>query len=245
MNNGKYIYCFIEGRVDEDPGLNGLGGYGRVYFIHHEGITVAVSDVPYMVFEPSRENAVTHEKITQHFLKKYNLVPCSFGNVFKSREDLLKFMSKTGGQINENLAKVRDKMEVGLRVFWKKEVFNDEVETKQIKEMKDDLMKRPDSENYYSRIEFGKMVEEQVNRRREYYVASIYDPLAKRAVDARLNDTSNPLMVMNAAFLIYNAKEHEFDGYVDSVMKKYADRLEFSYSGPWPPYNFTSIAQKT
>lgn len=245
MNSGKYIYCFIEGRVDNDFDLNGIGGYGKVYFIHHEGITVVVSDVPYIVFEPSRENAVTHEKIIQHFLKNYNLVPCSFGNVFKSKDDLLKFMSKAGEQIDENLQKVRDKMEVGLRVFWKKAVFSDEVETKQIKEFKEDLMKRSDSENYYSKIEFGKMVEEQVNNRREYYVANIFDPLAKRAVDAKLNDTSNPLMVINAAFLIQNAREHEFDGYVDSVMKKFADRLEFSYSGPWPPYNFTSIVQKT
>lgn len=244
MNNGKYMYCFVEGRVEGEHDLKGIGGYGGVYFINTEGITVVVSDVPYKVYEPSRENAMTHEKIIQHFMKGYNLVPCSFGNVFKSKDDLLKFMLKVGGQIRENLEKVRDKMEVGLRVFWKKSVFTEEVETRHIKEFKEDLMKRADSETYYSRIEFGKMVEEQVNRLREHYAASIFDPLAKHAIDARLNDASNPLMVLNAAFLIQNSREQEFDAYVDTVMKKYADRMDFSYSGPWPPYNFTSINAK-
>ncbi|MCR4434741.1 MAG: GvpL/GvpF family gas vesicle protein [Clostridiales bacterium] len=51
-------------------------------------------------------------------------------------------------------------------------------------------------------------------------------------------------MVMNAAFLIPKNQEREFDSLVESIIDKYSDALEFSYSGPWPPYNFTSITMK-
>lgn len=245
MNNGEYVYCFIEGRVDKTFDLKGVGGYGKVYFINYEEITAAISDVPYSAMEPNRENALAHEKIIQQLLKYYNLVPCSFGNVFKCKDDINTFISKTYKYLNENLQKVRDKMEVGLRVFWKKAVFSEEIETREIKEFRDTLLQNPSSENYYSKIELGKMVETQVSRRRQHYTDAIFEPLAKRAVEAKLNDTVNPLMVLNAAFLIPNSKEQEFDIHVGTIMKKFEERLDFSFSGPWPPYNFTTIVPNT
>lgn len=241
MYNGKYVYCFIEGRMDGVFELNGIGGYGKIFFINSDGITAAISDCPYEMMEPNRENALVHEKIIQFFLKDYNLVPCSFGNVFKSEEDLMVFMNKTSKYIRENLEKVRNKMEVGLRVFWKKTAFTDEIETKEIKDFKNSIMQRPDPENYYSKIELGKRVEAQVNRQREYYATHIFEPLSKYSIGSKLNDTVNPMMVLNAAFLIAKEREQEFDNHVGTIMKKFSDRLDFSYSGPWPPYNFTDI----
>jgi hypothetical protein len=245
MNHGEYVYCFIEGRVDMPFDLKGVGGYGDVYFLNCEGITAAISDVPYSILEPSRENALAHEKIIQSLLKYYNLVPCSFGNVFKCKEDINTFISKTYEYLKENLDKVRDKMEVGLRVFWKKPVFSEEIETKEIKELRDMLLQKNNADNYYLKIDLGKMVEAQVSRRRQYYSDAIFEPLANYAVEAKLNDTVNPLMVLNASFLIQNSKEQEFDNQVGTKMKKFEDRLDFSYSGPWPPYNFTSGASNT
>lgn len=241
MNNGKYVYSFIEGKVDRSFDLKGIGGYGKVYFINVDKITAAVSDMPYTIMEPNKENALTHERIIQHLLEYYNLVPCSFGNVFKSKDDILLFMSKTSKYINENLEKVRGKIEVGLRIFWKKQTFSNEIETREIKSFRDALSRKSDQENYYSKIDLGKMVETQVNMRREYYIDNIFNPLAKHAREAKTNDTVNPMMVLNAAFLISKDKEQEFDNQVGTMMKKYSDTLEFSYSGPWPPYNFTNI----
>lgn len=241
MNEGKYIYCIIEGRVDKEFDLTGIGGYGKVYFIDYNDITAAVSDVPLAVFDPSRVNAMTHEKVIQNLMVYYNLVPCNFGNNFKSKADLMKFLASACEYVAENLRNVRGMMEVGLRVFWKKQYFAEEIETQRIKDLRDSLVNQPETQNYYSKMELGKMVEEQVDLRRQHYIANIYEPLAKRAKDARLNDTVNPMMIFNAAFLIPKSKEQEFDTYVGTIISKYEGRLELSYSGPWPPYNFTSI----
>ncbi len=51
------------------------------------------------------------------------------------------------------------------------------------------------------------------------------------------------MMVLNAAFLIFKRNEGEFDNIVGAAIKKYEDTLEFSYSGPWPPYNFISMTE--
>lgn len=245
MNNGKYVYCFIEGRFSEQINITGMGNYGKVYFISYEGITAAVSDTPLIKFDPSRKNAIMHTNIIHELMKYNNIVPCNFGNVFKCKEDLLTFMKETYKYIIANLEKVRDKIEVGLRVFWKKDTFADEIETKDIKKFRNSLTQDVSSNTYYAQMELGKMVEEQVDNLREKYAASIYKPIALNAVEAKFNESSNPMMIINAAFLVWKYEEKEFDLLVKTYIDKYSDRLEFSYSGPWPPYNFTDIVPET
>ena len=245
MHKGKYVYCFIQGRFTEEVSIKGMGNYGDVYFISYEGITAAVSDTPLTVYDPSRKNAVMHANIIHELMKHCNLVPCNFGNVFKSREDLEAFMQETYKYILANLEKVKDKMEVGLRVFWKKDVFAQEVETKNIKELRDSLAKDAESNSYFTQMELGKMVEAQVDNLRELHIKSVYNPIAQHVVEAKLNEPSNPLMVFNAAFLIWKSKEEEFDTVVGKYIEKYSDKFDFSYSGPWPPYNFTDIVPET
>jgi len=51
-------------------------------------------------------------------------------------------------------------------------------------------------------------------------------------------------MIMNAAFLIQRERETDFDAAVNKIAKKFGDRLNFKYTGPWPPYNFVNIRLK-
>ncbi len=241
MNNGKYTYCFIEGRFTEKLDIMGMGNHGKVYFISCENITAAVSDTPLVKYDPSRKNAAMHANIISELMKYSNIVPCNFGNVFKCKEDLLTFMKETYKYIWANLEKVRNKTELGLRMFWKKNAFTEEVETKDIKKFRDSITKNAESNTYYFQMELGKMVEEQVNNLRETYVKNVYRPISENAVEAKLNESSNPMVVFNAAFLVWKEREKEFDALVGKYIDKHSDRFEFSYSGPWPPYNFVDI----
>jgi hypothetical protein len=48
---------------------------------------------------------------------------------------------------------------------------------------------------------------------------------------------------MNAAFLVSRDKETAFDAKVKEVGALY-DKVNFRYTGPWPPYNFVNIRLK-
>ena len=241
MHNGKYVYCFVEGRFTEELCIMGMGNHGKVYFLSYEGITAAVSDTPLIKYVPSRKNSMMHANIIHEIMKYANIVPCNFGNVFKCKEDVITFMREAYKYILANLKKVKDKVELGLRVFWKKDTFAEEVETEEIKAFRDSISREADANSYFLQMELGKMVEEQVNNLREKHIESIFKPLAENAVEAKLSEPSNPLMVFNAAFLVWKHKEEEFDALIAKYSEKYSDRFDFSYSGPWPPYNFTDI----
>ncbi len=52
-------------------------------------------------------------------------------------------------------------------------------------------------------------------------------------------------MILNAAFLIQEVKEPEFDEAVNELDKKYGDIMTFKYVGTLPPYNFVNLSINT
>jgi len=48
-------------------------------------------------------------------------------------------------------------------------------------------------------------------------------------------------MVLNAAFLVDEARQVEFDAAVERLDQEMGKRLIFKYVGPVPPYNFVNI----
>jgi hypothetical protein len=63
-------------------------------------------------------------------------------------------------------------------------------------------------------------------------------------VASRNNKPIGDKMIMNAAFLIQREYEGDFDAAVNKIARKYGERLNFKYTGPWPPYNFVNIRLK-
>jgi len=48
-------------------------------------------------------------------------------------------------------------------------------------------------------------------------------------------------MFINAAFLVNNGREKEFDNIMDDLSDRYQDRMKFMYAGPLPVFNFVNI----
>jgi len=48
-------------------------------------------------------------------------------------------------------------------------------------------------------------------------------------------------MIMNAAFLVAQEKEAEFDREVQGLADRYNDKVRFKYVGTLPPFNFVNL----
>src|SRR5437588_6508001 len=85
---GKYVYCIIEAVDQQSFPTMGIGGRGdQVYTIHHDDLAAVVSDTPVVVYDPTRENALTHEHVIETVMKEFTVVPMSFGTVFRTEGD--------------------------------------------------------------------------------------------------------------------------------------------------------------
>src|SRR4030088_182570 len=95
---GIYVYCIIESAEPRAFGKIGIGGRGdEVYTVHHEDLAAVVSDSPLMVYDPTRENALTHEHVNEVVMIATNFppVPMSFGTLFKTEDDTKEFLKDT------------------------------------------------------------------------------------------------------------------------------------------------------
>jgi len=243
---GKYVYCIIEESAEKTFGKIGIGGRGdEIYTIHHRNLAAVVSDTPLVVYDPTRENALRHEQVNETVMNDYTVIPMSFGTIFKRRDDVVAFLDGTSDALMDVLQKMRDKIELGLKVNWDREAIIREIEqeNEEISRLKAEIT-RSASSTYFARMQLGRLVEQALTNRGDEFVAEVYDHLRDTAVASRAGKPIGDKMILNAAFLVERDKADEFDQKVQDIARKYEGKLAFRYTGPWPPYNFVNIRLK-
>jgi hypothetical protein len=244
-SRAKYVYCIIRSAEPRRFGAIGLGGEPtETQTVSFREIAAVISDTPQEVLDATRENVLAHERVNETVMKNFTVIPMSFGTVFKTREDIVELLRGAYDAFRDVLDKMQDKVEFGLKVLWDRDVMIHEIENDDddIRRLKNEIAGVPGS-TYFARMQYGRQIEGALQARSEQYVADIFAQLRDVSVAARANKPIGEKMIMNAAFLVSRDKETAFDAKVKEVGALY-DKLNFRYTGPWPPYNFVNIRLK-
>ena len=244
-SRAKYVYCIIRSAESRRFGAIGLGSEPtEVQTVGFREIAAVISDTPEEVLDATRENVLAHERVNETVMKSFTVIPMSFGTVFKTRDDIVELLRGAYEAFRDVLDKMQDKVEFGLKVLWDRDVMVREIENddEDIRRLKNEISAVPGS-TYFARMQYGRQIEAALQTRSEQYVADIFNQLRDVSVAARANKPIGEKMIMNAAFLVSRDKETAFDAKVKEVGALY-DKLNFRYTGPWPPYNFVNIRLK-
>ena len=244
-SRAKYVYCIIRSAEPRRFGAIGLGSEPtEVQTVSFREIAAVISDTPEEVLDATRENVLAHERVNETVMKSFTVIPMSFGTVFKTRDDIVELLRGAYDAFRDVLDKMQDKVEFGLKVLWDRDVMVREIENddEDIRRLKNEISAVPGS-TYFARMQYGRQIEAALQARSEQYVADIFNQLRDVSVAARANKPIGEKMIMNAAFLVSRDKETAFDAKVKEVGALY-DKLNFRYTGPWPPYNFVNIRLK-
>src|SRR5579871_3236444 len=244
---GRYVYGIIEGREPMTFGKMGIGGTGEmVYTVSHGDIAAVVSRSPLFIFDPTRENALAHEHVIETVMKEHTIIPMSFGTVFRTDDDIREVLKSIYSSLKDVLHQMSGKLEFGLKVTWDRDRIIEELQREhdEIHRFHQELTRKHLQSTYFARMQLGRMIDKALAELAANYVREIYDGLRAVCVASRDNKPIGDKMIMNAAFLIQKEREPEFDAAVNKVAQKFGDRLNFKYTGPWPPYNFVNIRLK-
>ena len=242
---GKYVYCIIRSNAPRRFGRIGLGAEPtEVQTVSFREIAAVISDTPEEVLDATRGNVLAHERVNETVMKNFTVIPMSFGTVFKTRDDIVELLRGAYDAFSDVLDKMQDKLEFGLKVLWDRDIMVREIEDDDddIRRLKHELSAVRGS-TYFARMQYGRQIDAALQARSEQYVADIFAQLRDVSVAARGNKPIGDKMIMNAAFLVSRDKETAFDAKVKEVGALY-DKLNFRYTGPWPPYNFVNIRLK-
>jgi Gas vesicle synthesis protein GvpL/GvpF len=247
QQEGRYVYGVIQARDAATFGKTGIGGSGElVYTVHHGDIAAVVSKTAVFIFDPTRENALAHEHVIETVMKTQTIIPMSFGTVFRTDEDIREVLKSIYPSLKDVLKQMEGKLEFGLKVTWDREQVIDELkrDDEEIHRFHQEITRKHLQSTYLARMQLGRMIDKALVERSAQYVREIYDALRSVCVASRDNKPIGDKMIMNAAFLIEKAREGDFDAAVNRIARKFGDRLNFKYTGPWPPYNFVNIRLK-
>jgi hypothetical protein len=245
--DGRYVYGIIQANQPAAFGKTGIGGSGEnVYTVHHGDVAAVVSKTSVFIFDPTRENALAHEHVIETVMKTNTIIPMSFGTVFRTDQDIKEVLKSIYPSLKDVLKQMSGKLEFGLKVTWDRDRVIEELKRnhEEIHRFHIELTKKHLQSTYFARMQLGRMIDKALAERSADYVREIYDALRSICVASRDNKPIGDKMIMNAAFLINRDREAHFDAAVNKVAQKFADRLNFKYTGPWPPYNFVNIRLK-
>jgi hypothetical protein len=247
IGEGRYVYGIIAGRESHSFGKMGLGGNSEmVYTVNHGDTSAVVSRTNVFIFDPTRENALAHEHVIESVMKSHTIIPMSFGTVFRTDDDIKEVLRSIYPSLKDVLEQMSGKVEFGLKVTWDRDQIVEELkrQDEEIHRFHLEITKKHLQSTYLARMQLGRMIDKALVETSSQYVREIYEALRNVCVASRDNKPIGEKMIMNAAFLIQRDRETEFDAAVNRVAKRFGNRLNFRYTGPWPPYNFVNIRLK-
>ena len=242
---GKYMYCIIRSSEPRQFTTLGIGERGDiVHTVHFMSLAAVVSDSPIVEYETSRRNMMAHTLVLEEVMREFTILPVRFGTVAPSAEAIQEqVLKRRYGELNGLLAEMEGRVELGLKAFWYEDsIFREIVEENlPIRRLRDSLMNRPAEETYYERIRLGEMIENAMWKKRDEDAEKVFTPLRPLVYKTRANKVITDRMVLNAAFLVDEARQAEFDAVVERLDEEMGKRFIFKYVGPVPPYNFVNI----
>ena len=251
MNHlGKYLYCIIQcSEARTFDGIAPMGdANGPVHTVCHDGLAVVASDSPAREYENTRTNMLAHEHVVERVMREFTLLPVRFGTVTHDSTsaipDIRKLLEKRFKEFDKLLVDMEGKVELGLKALWRDEkaIFQEILaENAAIRRLRNSLAGKKTAALRYEAVPLGKKVKEALDRKRSGEAARILALLKRLACRTQQNDVVMDRMVLNAAFLVDQSREGEFDQAVRKLDEEWGRRINFKYTGPNPPWNFVDI----
>ncbi|MEW6447991.1 MAG: GvpL/GvpF family gas vesicle protein [Bacillota bacterium] len=218
----------------------------EVFTVCYDGLTAFVAPVPVGEHEVSREAMISHQKVVGALWSMTPVVPVSFGTVLRDRTEVERLLEMNREELEAALKRLIGRIELGLKVFWKKEVFaarfgeRDPAVAELIRKAQESGSER----SYPVMAKVGELVEAKVQEARSLFEREVHRVLAGSAEDAVLNEILTIRMVLNAAYLVSKEDELLFDQQVNQLLEPRLGEFDVRYTGPWPPYNFARLRLK-
>jgi len=247
QKDGKYIYCIIASNYDCNFGHIGVGGRDDlVTTIGFEGLCMVVSDHSLNEVMVNPKNILSHQKVIEEVMKEFNsILPLRFGNIAATPDEIRNLLNRRYSEFMELLRTFENKVEINVKCSWKNmdRIFKEiDEENGGFIKIKEDVKKENDNGRKEKKIaEAGKMVEKQLNEKKEKEAESVLIAFKKATFEYKLNKITGDAMFFNTAFLINSGREKEIDNIMSDMGEKYKDSIDFSYTSPMPIFNFIDL----
>ncbi len=244
---GYYLYAVTDGIEDGLPlGLTGMDG-GGVYALTEAGVTAVVSGLAARKVRPERRRLAAHHDVLKQLMSGHAALPMAFGLIADSSDDVRKILRLNRGPFVEQLARVRGKVEMGVRVAWDvANIFETVVAGHpEVSELRDHMFRGGRQPSQEEKIELGRRFDRALTAEREEAVERVTAVLENYCAEVLSNPPRNEREVMNLACLVDRDARDRFEHGVVEAAGLFDERYAFDFNGPWPAHNFVNLELRT
>jgi len=238
----------------------------NIYTVHFKGSYAVVSKVSSDEFSEANlkvkladmqwleRMAVQHDNVIKTIMKETTVIPFKFATIYQSDKNVEKLLKEHASQFMKMLSRLDAREEWGMKIYCNSDKLKAvlEKEDEKIKEIDRDIIPAGNGKAYLLKKKKEELIDTILTNRISEYTQICFDHLKGRSVEGKINKLLPPevtqkkeQMVLNTSFLIDKKRINECDTLVASLKNKYDQMgFEFAWTGPWPPYNFCSIAEK-
>ena len=234
-----YAYAIIDSAGEIGESIKGLFE-APVYTIPYRDIGIVVSDLDSQAQIKTEESVLKHEEVVEALMNKFTVLPMRLYTVFGKKEETLSKVKDHYEDFIENLDKVRDKCEYGIKVIWAGNVIKERIINAHKNESPSaapDQSGTKFMKEKFEKYKIDKEFEEEADR-----CIAIVDGFFNRYVsEKRLEKLKTDNLLLSVAYLVDKEKSGDFKKAFEELRSSGGD-LKYLLSGPWPAYNFIRLS---
>ncbi len=219
-----------------------------LYSITCNGICAVVGSIKKDDLIGGRPQIIEYANVIEKLAWEFTLLPMRYGSVMDSDDSIRNMLKRNEKEIVQNLKKVENKNEFGLKIFYDfdklKSELNERLEDVTENKLKIGTAKKNSAYKDYVLMKLKEHRDEElvlhfINKP----ISEIKEYLVRLNAITKFKKMLNPTNMIDVVFLLDKSKKGELVELVKNLQNKYT-RLNFVLTGPWPPYNFVRISIK-
>jgi len=180
----------------------------------------------------------------EKFMADFTVLPVRFQTVFKSSDDLHSMVQSRYANFKENLERLRNKIEFGIKVIWPA----DEIKQKMIDALERDEQTEPESSaspgtRFIEKKFASYRVEKEFEAKADKLIKIMDTFFDRFAADKKLRRLKTENLLLDAVYLVERPQERDFRETFWRVRNSHSS-YKFLLSGPWPAYNFVASPER-
>lgn len=244
MSDPTYLYAIADADAVSPEDETGVQG-APVRTLQEGDLAAVVSPAPDGQLRPRRSNLKGHHDLLKDLTEETTVLPMAFGVVAEGPQQVRTFLQEHRGTLQAQLDRVRDHVEIGLRVQWNvDDIFEYFVERhEELRELRDAVFAGEGEPSRQQKIQVGEEFEALLQSERDRHRDRIEKHLrdACRAIEA--DDPKDEHEVVNLACLVpRSGGEEAFEEALMAAAQEFSDDFTFTYTDPMAPYSFADVA---
>jgi hypothetical protein len=267
---GKYIYGVINSSTEESFDLYETTTYennypfrspddavsrsetsNHAYTISFQDVAAIVKDSEIVDYNHMPKDAlarllVSHQQLIEKVMTRHTIIPMRLGTFAQNNKEIKEILVRGYRTIKDIFERAKNSIEIDVVATLNDfNSFLQEISEKQeIKQLKQSLLEKKGGVTIDDQMKVGVLVKKHLDEKKETLSDQIHTALGQLAQDSKVHDLMDDRMVFNAAFLIGQNRQEEFERKVEQLNDEFEDKLDFRCVGPLPPYSFYTLEVK-